>query len=249
MTTCIKASQVILIGYLVFLLGRKLWSVNWNTYEFHNLTNDAILTPIFTHMGVVTISPFVMLILLAIILGFGFQPLVSIRERWTREADIKRQTMEPIKRNINSQHKGERAHQLLIEAYQENEISIFFSAKPIIPLLLQIPLIIAVFSALAESTYLGNLNMGAGMLNIYGIPIDLLEFNIEPQYLYVTVISALYFVAYQYFKNERRLRFKHLSLSGAFCLILSCFPVFITVFTLSFLLSASLVTIFLKHKF
>ena len=114
---------------------------------------------------------------MAIILGFIFEPLLTWRQKLVDIANQKRSVIAPLKKEIYKHYKGEEAHKHLINSYKEHDINIFFELKPILPLIIQIPVIIVFFHSLGNNKILLKTNQVGSYSDVFGIPLDLFSFS------------------------------------------------------------------------
>jgi YidC/Oxa1 family membrane protein insertase len=77
-------------------------------------------------------------------------PMNILTARLQRQVDQNQTALEPKIKSIKQRHDGEEAHNLIIASYKEQGITPFYTMKPMVGVLIQIPILIAVFNALAE---------------------------------------------------------------------------------------------------
>ena len=90
------------------------------------------------------------LVLLTIVIKVLLFPLAVFTASVQRKVSKVRSELEPKLDLIKQNYDGEEAHQRLIAAHKELGVSPFYSLKPMIPTLIQIPILISVFNALGE---------------------------------------------------------------------------------------------------
>jgi YidC/Oxa1 family membrane protein insertase len=90
------------------------------------------------------------IILLSVIIKILLYPIGILTQNFQREVNINQAKLEPILKEIKEKYDGEEAHNKLMDAYKEIGVSPFYTLKPIMAPLLQLPILIAVFNALGE---------------------------------------------------------------------------------------------------
>jgi YidC/Oxa1 family membrane protein insertase len=107
-----------------------------------------------TIQGVTGLGWGICLILLAIAIRIILFPLSLLTTRFQRELSGHQAALEPIFAKIKANYKGEAAHNKMMAAYKERGISPFYTLKPMIGTLIQIPILIAIFNMLGEVEFL-----------------------------------------------------------------------------------------------
>jgi len=92
----------------------------------------------------------VAIILLGIFLKVILTPVSSLVRKYQDQVSKIRSELEPRLAIIKQNYKGEEAHKRFVKAHKDMGVSTFYSLKPMLGLLVQIPIWIAVFNALAE---------------------------------------------------------------------------------------------------
>jgi len=92
----------------------------------------------------------VTVILFTIILKILVLPVSIMTARQTRSVSQVHAQLEPRLTEIKSRYDGEEAHNKIMEAHNELGVSPFYSLKPMLGSIIQVPLIIAVYNALGE---------------------------------------------------------------------------------------------------
>lgn len=87
---------------------------------------------------------------LAVALKILLLPVAFLTVRLQREVSNYQRKLEPQLRDIKAQYDGEQAHGRIMQAHKELGITPFFTLRPMFGLLIQVPVLIAVFNALGE---------------------------------------------------------------------------------------------------
>ena len=90
------------------------------------------------------------IIVFAVILKILLLPLNIATGRLQRQVAQHQAALEPKIKSIKERYDGEEAHNLIIAAYKERGITPFYTLKPMAGALIQVPILIAIFNALAE---------------------------------------------------------------------------------------------------
>lgn len=90
------------------------------------------------------------IVLFTIILKLLLVPLSLITVRMQRQVSEVQSKLAPVLAEIKAKYDGEEAHKRIMAAHRELNVSTFFVLKPMLGMLFQIPVWIAVFNALGE---------------------------------------------------------------------------------------------------
>lgn len=90
------------------------------------------------------------IVVFAILLKLVLIPLGILQTRSQRKVSVIQAKLEPVLADIKSKYDGEEAHDLFMAAHKKLNVSPFYSIKPILASLIQIPILIAVFNAIGE---------------------------------------------------------------------------------------------------
>jgi len=142
------------------------------------------------------------IVVFSVLLKILLLPLGVMTVRFQRRASKVQTLLEPQLASIKTNYDGEEAHSRLIAAHKEAGVSPFFTLKPVLGSLVQVPILVAVFNALGEMPQLdahsflwieslaypdtlGHLSFGVPM---FGDTISLLPFIMTVVTLYSTII-------------------------------------------------------------
>lgn len=100
------------------------------------------------------------LILFAILVKLVLLPVSLATARFQREVSEHRAALAPLLASIKKEHSGEEAHNRIMAAHKARGITPFYTLKPMLGLFVLLPLLIAIFNALAEMPQFA----GAGFL-------------------------------------------------------------------------------------
>ncbi|MFT7685403.1 MAG: YidC/Oxa1 family membrane protein insertase [Candidatus Azotimanducaceae bacterium] len=92
----------------------------------------------------------VVLFLFAILVKIILLPISILTENYQKQVNIIKSKLAPKLAEIKANYDGEEAHNLLMSAHKELGVSPFYSLKPLIGPLIQIPVLIGIFNALGE---------------------------------------------------------------------------------------------------
>ena len=92
----------------------------------------------------------VTIILFAFLLKIILLPVSVVSARLQRKTDLVTSELAPKLADIKSKFRGEEAHQRIMAAHKEAGVTPFYTLKPMLGTLIQIPILIAVFNALGE---------------------------------------------------------------------------------------------------
>lgn len=90
------------------------------------------------------------IIVLAIALKILLLPIGFMTVRFQRMVSDHQKVLEPQLRKIKDEYDGEEAHKRIMKAHRDLGVTPFFSLKPMIGSLIQVPVLVAVFNALGE---------------------------------------------------------------------------------------------------
>ena len=90
------------------------------------------------------------LILYAIVLKLLLLPASLVTAKLQTKVKEHQRALAPQIAAIKQAHTGEEAHNLIIQAYKDRGLSPFYTLKPMLGLLIQIPILIGTFNALAQ---------------------------------------------------------------------------------------------------
>jgi YidC/Oxa1 family membrane protein insertase len=100
------------------------------------------------------------IILLSLAVKILMYPLTAIADRWQAQVNATSSLLKPRLDEIKQNHKGEEAHNKVLEVYREHSVHQFYTMKSLFGFLIQIPVFIAAFDMLAgnfvlrEATFL-----------------------------------------------------------------------------------------------
>ncbi|MCO5118477.1 MAG: membrane protein insertase YidC [Burkholderiaceae bacterium] len=115
------------------------------------------------------------LILFAILVKLVLLPVSLATAGFQREVSAHRAALAPVLASIKKAHDGEEAHNRIMAAHKARGITPFYTLKPMLGLFILLPVLIAIFNALAEMPQFA----GAGFLwirdlaypdDIFGLP-------------------------------------------------------------------------------
>lgn len=90
------------------------------------------------------------IIIYAVLVKILLFPVAKITARLQKEVGLINQKLAPTLALIKSSYDGEEAHNKIMEAHKQLGVGPFYSLKPLFATLIQLPLLIATFNALAE---------------------------------------------------------------------------------------------------
>ena len=90
------------------------------------------------------------LLLFAVLLKLGLLPLSVLTTGYQRRVSQIQAELDPIILEIRENYVGEEAHNRQMAAYKQLGVSPFFALKPMVGLLIQLPILVATFNALGE---------------------------------------------------------------------------------------------------
>ena len=90
------------------------------------------------------------IVAIAVLIKLALLPLSRVVARYQAEVSRTQTALAPRLAEIKATLKGEAAHKALITAHREQGVTTFYTLKPMIGLLVQIPVWIAIFNVLAE---------------------------------------------------------------------------------------------------
>jgi YidC/Oxa1 family membrane protein insertase len=91
------------------------------------------------------------IILLSLAVKILMYPLTAIADRWQAQVNATSSLLKPRLDEIKQNHKGEEAHNKVLEVYREHGVHQFYTMKSLFGFLIQIPVFIAAFDMLAEN--------------------------------------------------------------------------------------------------
>ncbi len=175
------------------------------------------------------------LVLFAILVKLVLLPVSLATARFQRQVSGHRAALAPVLATIKKTHTGEEAHNRIMAAHKARGITPFYTLKPMLGLFILLPVLIAVFNALAEMPQFA----GAGFLWIRDLayPDDIVQlpatlpflgntFNLLPWLMaLVSVAASLRFRdAHAAPADLRRKRQGLLLMAAAFLLLFYPFP-------------------------
>jgi YidC/Oxa1 family membrane protein insertase len=89
------------------------------------------------------------LVLYAVAIKLLLLPATLVTTRLQARVEEHKRALAPRIAAIKQAHKGEQAHELIMQAHKERGLSPFYTLKPMLGLLVQIPVLIATFNVLA----------------------------------------------------------------------------------------------------
>jgi YidC/Oxa1 family membrane protein insertase len=142
------------------------------------------------------------IVVFSVLLKILLLPLGLMTVRFQRRVSQIQTLLEPQLASIKANYDGEEAHNRLMAAHKDAGVSPFFTLKPVLGSLIQVPILVAVFNALGEMPQLnahsflwieslaypdslGHLSFGVPM---FGDKISLLPFIMTVVTLYSTII-------------------------------------------------------------
>lgn len=90
------------------------------------------------------------LILFAVLVKLVLLPVSLLTARFQREASEHRAALAPVLAAIRREYDGEEAHNRTMAAHRERGITPFYALRPMIGLFVLLPVLVAIFNALAE---------------------------------------------------------------------------------------------------
>jgi len=96
------------------------------------------------------------ILFLCLIVKLFMIPLGLLVAKYEREVALYQTKLAPILLDIKQNYKGEKAHNKLMAAYKDLNISPFYTLKPLVGSLVQVPILISIFNALGEMPQLQN---------------------------------------------------------------------------------------------
>lgn len=100
------------------------------------------------------------LILFAILVKLVLLPVSLATARFQRQASAHKAALAPVLTGIRQEYRGEEAHTRIMAAHKTRGITPFYTLKPMLGLFILLPVLIAIFNALAEMPQFA----GAGFL-------------------------------------------------------------------------------------
>ncbi|MEH6588614.1 MAG: membrane protein insertase YidC [Halioglobus sp.] len=121
----------------------------------HLWTPLALLARLFEDLmelihGALNISWGITLVLVATLVRLVLLPVTILTQRAQNRVTRITQQLAPVLAEIKSKYDGEEAHNHLMAAHKSLSVTPFYSLKPMFATLIQLPVLIAVFNALAE---------------------------------------------------------------------------------------------------
>ena len=161
---------------------------------------DAVI--VFIHQHVIA-NWTIVVIILSILIKIFLTPLSILTTRYQGRVSEVQSKLLPKLAKIKKELTGEEAHHAFMDAHKTLGVTPYYSLKPLIPTLIQIPILIAVFNALAEMPqfkaqsflWINDLSLPDAIFNI-GVKIPLFgsALNLMPFLMtIVTVISTILF--------------------------------------------------------
>lgn len=143
------------------------------------------------------------IIAIAVFLKIVMFPVGRLVKRYQTQVSKTQTTLAPVLANIKATMKGEKAHNATVKAHKDAGVSTFYTLKPMIGLLIQVPIWIAIFNVLAEMPQIA----GHGFLWIedlafpdavmqFGTALPLLgdTLNLLPIIMTIVTIASTYFL-------------------------------------------------------
>jgi len=131
-------------------LTGMLYAALWNWLRLLCFGMAWLLTSIVSLVGNIGLS----IILLSLSVKLLMLPLTAIADRWQESVNRTTATLQPKIDAIKQQFKGEQAHKRILAAYREHQVSPLYPVKSAAAFLIQIPIFIAAFDMLGQSTLL-----------------------------------------------------------------------------------------------
>lgn len=95
-------------------------------------------------------------ILLSVCVKFLMSPLTVIADRWQHSVNATQAILQPRIDAIKREYEGEDAHNRILAVYKEHDVHPMYAVKSLAGFLIQIPIFIAAFDVLGESTLLND---------------------------------------------------------------------------------------------
>jgi len=131
-------------------LSGMLYAALWNWLRLLCFGMSWLLTSLYSLLGNVGLS----IILLSVCVKVLMSPLTMLAERWQDSVHKTMAILQPKIDAIKNAHKGEDAHKRILAVYKEHNVSPLYPVKSAAGFLIQIPIFIAAFDMLGESTLL-----------------------------------------------------------------------------------------------
>jgi YidC/Oxa1 family membrane protein insertase len=96
------------------------------------------------------------LVVFTLLLKILLVPMGFVTVRLQRQVSENQSQLAPVLADIKAKYDGEEAHNRIMAAHKAQGVSTFYVLKPMLPMLVQIPVWIAVFNALGEMPQLQN---------------------------------------------------------------------------------------------
>ncbi len=171
-------------------------------YPFAQLAKLSETTMVFIKQALST-NWGVAILLFAVVVKLLLLPISILTVKYQRKVSEVSTKLEPILKKIKATHDGEEAHIRLMQAHKHLGVSPFYTLKPLMSTLIQIPVLIAVFNALGEMPqfngvpflWFNDLAYPDNLVNLpFTIPLLGDSLNLMPfLMLIVTVISTILF--------------------------------------------------------
>tara|TARA_Y100000816_G_C26089814_1_gene575739 strand:- start:430 stop:1551 length:1122 start_codon:yes stop_codon:yes gene_type:complete len=158
------------------------------------------------------ISWVIMVFLFALIIKIVFIPVTLLTNKIQKKVNYLKSKIEPNIKTIKNNFEGEKAHTQILDIYKMYKVTPFYTLKPIIGTLIQIPFLICIFNVLGEIdefrfvSFLWIKSL-AYPDSIMTLPINLFFFgnqiSILPFFMCFIIIFSIYFYKTQYLTHKQ----------------------------------------------
>lgn len=131
-------------------LSGMLYAALWDWLRLLCFGMSWLLTSLYSLLGNVGLS----IILLSVCVKVLMSPLTMLADRWQDSVHETMAVLQPKIDAIKRKYKGEDAHNRILAVYKEHHVSPLYPVKSAAGFLIQIPIFIAAFDMLGESTLL-----------------------------------------------------------------------------------------------
>lgn len=166
-------------------------------------------------------------------------PAGLIVMRLEKKAALIRKMLEPELRHIKDNYRGEKAHRLFLQAHKKCGVSPYYRLKPLIFVLIPIPIYVAAFdvlsilSDLSQNGFLWISNLAKpDLFYVFRFDAAMFNFNILPLLMTFISISSIVFLSDQGLDHStlRRKKQKIIFLSVVFLIIFYPFPAALVIY-------------------
>ncbi len=96
------------------------------------------------------------ILLFAVVIKLMLLPVSIMTAKSQQKVSLITSQLQPKLKEIKSKYDGEKAHKLIMKAHKDLGVTPFYTLKPMMSFLIQIPVLIAVFNSLGEMPQLSN---------------------------------------------------------------------------------------------